>query len=286
LDKLGEYTHLASKCRSEKMIICRFCGSKVTDGINLSDGGMIHDFCLSKHESEVSTIREELHKLKNKLYSLESELKRREGLGFKLISILKSPDIASSDIKDSILVVKNQIFSKSKNLEPAYSRLASVYDYFLSYPPDWLERKQAVVAQNGGRCHSCKHWNNLHLHHKTPLSRGGSNKISNLELLCEACHSKKHKGRDFTWEFGQSETAFSKRVSNLRYALEAGRRVEFLYRKPTQKSHTKRTITPLELVNIDHRSGGGKTLCILGYCELRHADRKFALKRMKAVKVL
>lgn len=228
------------------MTICRFCGSKVTDGTHLSDGGMIHDLCLSTHEDEVSTITATLYELREKLNSLESELQRREGLGFKLVSIFKSPDVESSVIENSIPVVKNQISTTSKNLEPAYSRLASVYDYFLSYPPDWEQRRQAVIDRDGENCHLCKRWKGLHrhLHHITPLSRGGSHKISNLELLCKSCHSRKHGGRDFSGDFGHSETAFSKRVSNLRYAIEKGRRVEFLYRKPAQRSHKKRRSTP------------------------------------------
>ena len=268
------------------MTICAFCGSKVADGTHLSDGGMIHDLCLSTREDEVSTITDTVFELREKLNRLESELQRRESLSFKLVSIFKSPDVESSVIKNSIPVVKNQISTTAKNLELAYSGLASIYNYFLSYPPDWEQRRRAVIDRDGESCHSCKRRKNLHLHHTIPLSRGGSNKISNLELLCKRCHSKKHGGRSFSGEFDHSETAFSRRVANFRYAIGNGRRVEFSYKKPAQKSYQKRTIRPLELVNIPHRSGGGKTLCISGHCELRNANRRFALKRMKALRVL
>lgn len=45
-------------------------------------------------------------------------------------------------------------------------------------------------------------------------------------------------------------------------------------------------ITPYELVQIPHITHPGEfTLCIKGYCYLRNAERRFALKRMTNVEV-
>lgn len=105
-------------------------------------------------------------------------------------------------------------------------------------------------------------------------------------MLCEKCHSKGHGGRDFSGEFNHSETAFSKRVANIRYAIEKGNPIKFGYKKPKEKSYKQRTVKPVELVNIDHIRDTGSTLCIRGYCELRKAERTFALKRMRGLKVI
>lgn len=48
----------------------------------------------------------------------------------------------------------------------------------------------------------------------------------------------------------------------------------------------KRTVIPDEIVNIDHQRDAGSTLCVTGFCELRNAERTFALKRMKGLNVL
>lgn len=43
-------------------------------------------------------------------------------------------------------------------------------------------------------CGNCGSIENLQIHHVVPLSFGGSNRISNLVRLCNACHSKAHGG--------------------------------------------------------------------------------------------
>ena len=106
------------------------------------------------------------------------------------------------------------------------------------------------------------------------------------KFLCESCHSKEHGGRDFSGEFGSSETAFSKRVANIRYAVEHGKRIQFGYKKPNDTGHRQRTVKPVELVKMDHRRDNESTLCVRGYCELRKAERVFALKRMRGLKVI
>ena len=268
------------------MTNCRLCNRNVSDGIDLSDGGMIHESCLESLQDKALKAEEELRELQSKLSRFELELERRKGIRFKIISIFSKPDVDSTDIEKEIIVVRNNIAHSSSALSSIHSRLASLYDFFLTYPPDWDERKNEVISSDGEDCAECGGWRNLHLHHITPLSRGGSNKISNLELLCEDCHSKEHGGRDFSGAFSNSETAFSKRVSNIRYAIENSNRINFGYKKPNEKSHKQRTIKPEELINLEHRRDSGSTLCVRGYCELRKAERTFALKRMRGLKIV
>ncbi|MCG8471617.1 MAG: WYL domain-containing protein, partial [Desulfobacterales bacterium] len=115
---------------------------------------------------------------------------------------------------------------------------------------------------------------------------GGNNKIENLTLLCEDCHSDQHGGRSFSGDFSNKESAFSKRLQNIKHAISDGLQIKFSYKKPTDSKYITRTVTPSEIVSVPHRQGGGSTLCVRGYCELRNEERTFALKRMKNLKVI
>ncbi len=51
---------------------------------------------------------------------------------------------------------------------------------------------RALVARSEGCCESCSQRGLLHIHHIRPLSRGGTNALENLRLLCSACHGREH----------------------------------------------------------------------------------------------
>lgn len=53
-----------------------------------------------------------------------------------------------------------------------------------------------LLAQQGGCCAYCEAEDRLSLDHKTPLSRGGSNWVENLQWLCVSCNSKKRTRTD------------------------------------------------------------------------------------------
>lgn len=61
---------------------------------------------------------------------------------------------------------------------------------FPEYPDNWPEISARVKERDGYRCVRCgvDHLP-LHAHHIIPLSKGGSNRLSNLITLCEDCHA-------------------------------------------------------------------------------------------------
>lgn len=67
---------------------------------------------------------------------------------------------------------------------------------FPEYPVDWRERSNDCKARDNYRCVRCGKGRSegyiLHAHHIVSLSCGGDNSPSNLETLCENCHSEEH----------------------------------------------------------------------------------------------
>ncbi|MDR5897972.1 RNA-guided endonuclease IscB [Halomonas vilamensis] len=53
--------------------------------------------------------------------------------------------------------------------------------------------KSACKTRDQHRCRVCKSEERLQVHHLTPRSQGGSDKLSNLMTLCKDCHEAHHK---------------------------------------------------------------------------------------------
>jgi hypothetical protein len=268
------------------MSTCQICNETVTDGIHLSNGGTIHEECLESIEAKIKKSTYEIAVKKNEIISLQKELKKREGIGFKIFSVFTKPEMDNAEIEALLPLLKLKIKGLSKTKESLQSSLLQIYDYYLTYPPDWEKRRKEVADRDGEHCSQCGGSLHIHLHHIIPLSKGGSNNISNLKLLCGKCHSATHGGKDFTGEFSTSETAFSKRVANIRFAIDNERKIKFGYKKYSDESHQQRTVKPEAIISVDHQIKSGSTLCVRGYCELRGEERVFALKRMRGLKVI
>ncbi|HDH7443307.1 TPA: HNH endonuclease [Escherichia coli] len=61
----------------------------------------------------------------------------------------------------------------------------------------WWEIRAKVVARDGNKCRAIVGGKQclrpaVEVHHIVPLSRGGTNTMSNLLSLCKSCHDKRH----------------------------------------------------------------------------------------------
>lgn len=55
---------------------------------------------------------------------------------------------------------------------------------------------EEVYKRFDGKCCNCKSTENLVIHHAVPISRGGSDEITNLVLICDRCHRAFHYGQN------------------------------------------------------------------------------------------
>jgi hypothetical protein len=54
----------------------------------------------------------------------------------------------------------------------------------------------AVSARDQGRCVECGSTQDLHYDHKIPWSRGGTNTVNNIQLMCGTCNRRKGASDD------------------------------------------------------------------------------------------
>lgn len=69
------------------------------------------------------------------------------------------------------------------------------------YPDNWDQKRRRVYKRDQYECQQCgsKGGNSgdtqLHAHHRTPISKGGSHEIDNLTTVCHSCHEQIHGHR-------------------------------------------------------------------------------------------
>jgi 5-methylcytosine-specific restriction endonuclease McrA len=62
---------------------------------------------------------------------------------------------------------------------------------------DWINKKKKhnlfsrIIDRDGAYCVNCRSTNDLTIDHIHPRSKGGSNDIENLRILCRKCNSSK-----------------------------------------------------------------------------------------------
>jgi len=69
--------------------------------------------------------------------------------------------------------------------------------WLLTIPKDVKRRRLSfdeltkVISKRGGMCDECGADKNLSVDHIRPLSKGGTNELNNLRVLCRRCNSRK-----------------------------------------------------------------------------------------------
>ena len=262
---------------------CPFCGAQPTSGIALSDGNIVHDSCYKNAVSQLANLSSQISDMARTIGMLESKLRAAKGVIGSIARVLFGGDNSDSIERELNRAKASLTRARTQHLKINNSILY-IYDFWTGYPPDWKERTKRLKEISHGSCTQCGSYNNLHAHHITSLSRGGSNRLENLILLCESCHKRKHNTDSFS--DSTSSPAMGDRIKNITYAISSRRNIEFLYKKRSDIQYDKRVLTPYKLKTLAHKNTDGATLCVEGFCHKRQENRTFALKRMKNLKVI
>lgn len=165
----------------------------------------------------------------------------------------------------------------------AHSSIDAEHNITLNQSSRWAMLRQKAFEKYGSNCSSCTSTSNLQVHHKIPLSVGGTNDLDNLMILCESCHEKLHM-TSFTYDndidgdnYGFDCKNPSSKISKLISALKDSRNVSIVYEKK-DGSRTVRTITP-KVISEENRR-----FYLRAYCHLRGTERTFRISRIKTIK--
>jgi 5-methylcytosine-specific restriction endonuclease McrA len=252
----------------------------------LTNGKMYHERCYKGLLNILNRIDEEIKKNRillagiNKKISIEKSIIRRLS---NYIHKIPSKIKLYESRKQKIIRCINKL-QKEKEVNKIYQfkKLTYIYNYFPSRPDDWDLRRSIVLKRDLNICQVCyssgSYFNSLHVHHRIPLSRGGNNTIDNLITLCEKCHKKAHRVREFIRTVSK-DSIFKNKLDLISDALRNNKYIYFSYTKYSGLK-SKRSIRPIQYYKVK------KTLCIQGYCHLRKAMRTFAIKRMRNIKIV
>ena len=197
-----------------------------------------------------------------------------------MVSLFAPTEIAQQDIASE---------AEIEDLRAKLAKLASIldelYDYLPSWPPDWEERKRMLIRENGSICSHCDKEADVYLLHDIPIFEGGTNALDNLSLICAECYRSMYREADIfgTSTLKSSQSEFSEPFSEIQSALENNQKIQFDYKKPSDRRWTTRVVVPERLFNIPNSRESGETLCVEGFCELRQDTRVFALERMQGL---
>lgn len=235
--------------------------------IALSNGEFLHYSC-------IITLQMQEHEIETVLRKQQSQL---------IASLFVPTDGMEQDVMPA-----SEIEDLSVQLVKLRSTLTHLYDYLPNWPPDWDERKQYLIRENGSICSHCDEEGEVYLVHDIPVFEGGTNELDNLTLICAECYRGMYREGDlfgdFTLKASQSE--FSEQVAEIQSAIDNDQRIQFDYKKPSDRRWTTRVVVPERLLNIPNNRESGETLCIEGFCELRADTRVFALERMQGLEVI
>ncbi|RKU33790.1 hypothetical protein C6499_00910 [Candidatus Poribacteria bacterium] len=200
-----------------------------------------------------------------------------------ILSLFAPTEVAQQDI-----ISEAEIKDLRAKLAKVRSLLTALYDHLPSWPPDWEERKQEIIRQNGSVCSHCDEETDVYLLHDIPIFEGGTNELNNLTLICAECYRGMYRDPNIFGNFtpNASQSEFAEPFSEIQSAIDNNQKIQFDYKKPSDKRWMTRVVVPERLLNIPNSRESGETLCVEGFCELRQDTRVFALERMQDLAVI
>lgn len=135
--------------------------------------------------------------------------------------------------------------------------------------------KEMLIKRGYSCCKECGAVSNLHVDHIIPISRGGTDEIDNLQLLCHECHMEKHK-YSFSLYGGDKTRHIPLKYQIIRDSIEENKKIKIKY-KTYSKEITERIISPIKIEIFNGR------YYLWAFCYLRNEERKFRISRIKKI---
>ncbi|MFH1875098.1 MAG: WYL domain-containing protein [Pseudomonadota bacterium] len=176
------------------------------------------------------------------------------------------------------------LFQFEKPFKLPKSRYSRKYKIEIKQESIWGQLREEAFKRYGRLCRICLSKENLQVHHVIELSIGGTNDISNLEVLCEECHEREH-GRRFTYddndsdEYGENPTIRSRKTAEINEAIKNGKQINIKYVNG-EGEESERIVSPEEI--FTHRG----RIYFRGYCHLRNERRTFRVSRIKSISAI
>ncbi|MBU4455839.1 WYL domain-containing protein [Patescibacteria group bacterium] len=264
---------------------CCICRAACVGGKVLTNGDVFHDSCHEELLRRGNATRDAIEEKKNEIAAIERYVRGLFAVLAIIADFLFGRKSGVEERKRHLLRLCDQLLHLNEilreELNSRSQKLTELYDYWPEVPPDWDDRRCDTIATSEN-CENCGRSESrlkpLHVHHVVPISKGGSHKPSNLIVLCEHCHSKRHSGRIFTYS-GKTTNAFSKKIDAINSAIEHGALLDFRYRIQTgNKDH--HIVKPTKLCR------DGESICLVGFCYLSGQERTFRLYRISSIKIL
>lgn len=103
--------------------------------------------------------------------------------------------LEESSEEEAVLLIKKQVYSEDNKLKrlrqevEVMERVVNQKGFVRTAIPESV--KLLVYTRDEGKCVRCGSMENLHFDHIIPVSKGGGNSESNIQLLCDYCNLQK-----------------------------------------------------------------------------------------------
>ena len=179
-DKVSEYKFHLTACSTLKSMLAQNRYEKYVVTENTSGVFKVNYI----RQNDVVEAETRLHVCKNCLHKLNWK-------NYKNVSRVKRNIIYQNFSIEEFFASVNNDNQKNFDVQPEYTDATAPLNV---YPPNWDKISKVIRTEAGYICEGCgrifQDGRGLHVHHRNTIKSDCSR--ANLEVLCTACHQKKH----------------------------------------------------------------------------------------------
>jgi len=203
---------------------CLICGDETgNEDEFLSNGSTYHQLCYEETLQETRSLEQQRTARREEISRISRRIRTERSLLARMGRFFSGDESKVPQLRAQILQLETEVQRLGSEKDQCSEFLKGLYDHWLTYPPDWNERRKQVLRY-AQACENCgSHRGPLHIHHEVPISKGGSHSLDNLCVLCERCHERQHGDRPFQYTDDAQAGPFEKRLRILREAISGGK---------------------------------------------------------------